>query len=384
MLDQTIIAKSSTGSMSGTSPLKARRKAIDDAQPKTILPKRRAPSKLVAGQTRYENQGKPAGGKPLSKRARASVLAPSITEMPASRTLSKRAKAICHVSPIDEVPSALDLSRDEVGQRPSDTQSIAAADLIASIREIHKRRNDFLAEEGSLVRRMKRIVSRYAGNKKTSDAALKAFIPTYSPMRPFVDSLKFIRTARMQEEKILVRYARQLPVWSTFMQHIRGCGPLTLGQIIGDAGDLSKYDSIPKLWKRMGLAVIDGQRQRKTRDKKLAQLNGYNPRRRALMFIVGNNIIKLNKGEYRRVYDAEKQRQIAKAAAEGLKIAPAAKIPKARAAEFRSEKHIHLRAKRYMEKRLLRDLWRAWRDQINVDIHHPVVSPAATSYAEAA
>lgn len=236
---------------------------------------------------------------------------------------------------------------------------------------------------------MKRIVCRLTGKKKVSDADLKPYLntkePIYPPMVPFVHSVNMVRLARKAEEKVLKVYAEQLPVWPGFMQFIAGCGSLTLGQIIGEAGDLSKYSGPAKLWKRMGLALIGGERQRKCRDKEIAAAHGYNPRRRALMFIVGDNLIKLNKGEYRAIYDAEKKRQIEKAHAEGLKVAPAAKIPKWSTAEYRSEKHIHLRAKRYMEKRLLRNLWRAWRDLPRIDTsQRQGVSPAATHEAEAA
>lgn len=45
-----------------------------------------------------------------------------------------------------------------------------------------------------------------------------------------------------------------------------------------------------------------------------------------------------------------------------MTVIEAAKIPKARTDEFMSLGHIDRRAQRYMEKRLLRDLWRAWRN----------------------
>lgn len=377
------------GCVAGVERRSKRAQATVPASTKKALPASRATSKLAADHIASATQIASVGGRRSSKRAQARLAPSPKAAAPASRAPSKRAKAKLQLPPIARQPTALALSRDEGGQEIGDAQS-SRADLIAFIRETHKRRNDFLAEEGSLVRRMKRIVCRLAGKKKVSDADLKPYIPSdhekapYKPMVPFTRSLYFIRSARKVEEKILKAAAEQLPVWLGFMQFIAGCGSLTLGQIIGDAGDLSKYAGPAKLWKRMGLALIGGERQRKCRDKDLAAAHGYNPRRRALMFIVGDNLIKLNKGEYRAIYDAEKRRQIEKAHAEGLKVAPAAKIPKGRTAEYRSEKHIHLRAKRYMEKRLLRNLWRAWRDQMNSATPDPVVSPAATHEAEAA
>ena len=45
--------------------------------------------------------------------------------------------------------------------------------------------------------------------------------------------------------------------------------------------------------------------------------------------------------------------------------APAAKIPKGKASQYRSEGHIHKLAERYMEKRQLKHLWQIWRGSRN-------------------
>lgn len=162
--------------------------------------------------------------------------------------------------------------------------------------------------------------------------------------------------------------AQRLPVWRGFAEHIRGFGPRSLAVIVGETGDLSDYASHSKLWKRMGLAVIDGARQGSVpkglpREARAAAwiARGYSPSRRAKMFVIGDVLVKQNRGDYRAIYDARKAYERAMAEAAGLTVAPAAKIPKKRAAEFVSDGTVHLRAQRYMEKRLLRDLWRAWR-----------------------
>ena len=87
--------------------------------------------------------------------------------------------------------------------------------------------------------------------------------------------------------------------------------------------------------------------------------HGYSRVRRSRMFVIGDALIKAN-GEYRAVYLARKEYERQRAEAAGLTVAPALKIPKARANEFISDGIIHRRAQRYMEKRLLRDLWQAW------------------------
>lgn len=168
--------------------------------------------------------------------------------------------------------------------------------------------------------------------------------------------------------KEMERLAASLPVWRSFGEGVRGFGARSLAVIIGEAGDLAAYANPGKLWKRMGLAVFDGVRQGgllKTASKEEWIAHGYNRQRRSHMFVIGDVLVKTT-GPYREVYLTRKQYERAKAAERGLTVAPAAKIPAKRKAEFISDGHIHHRAQRYMEKRLLRDLWKAWRAAVGM------------------
>lgn len=163
--------------------------------------------------------------------------------------------------------------------------------------------------------------------------------------------------------KEMERLAKSLPVWASFGDPIKGFGPRSLGVIIGETGDLSFYSNPAKIWKRMGIAVMNGIRQgglRKTASKEDWIAHGYNAKRRSFMYVIGDVLIK-NKSEYRDLYLERKDIERAKAAALGLTVAPAAKIPAKLKDQYRSDGHIHALAQRYMEKRLLRNLWRAWR-----------------------
>ncbi len=140
-------------------------------------------------------------------------------------------------------------------------------------------------------------------------------------------------------EKRLRKLARQLPVWP-WVESVPGFGDLGLAQIVGEAGDLANYPNPAKLWKRMGVAVIGDERQRKVSGADALD-HGYSPQRRSLLWVIGDSLLK-KAGPYRDIYLAEKARQ--------AELHPEL-----------SRMHVHLRAKRYMEKRLLRDLWRAWR-----------------------
>ena len=174
--------------------------------------------------------------------------------------------------------------------------------------------------------------------------------------RPF-DKLE--RDAKKKMEDL----AKQLPVWQAWGEDVRAFGPLCLAIIVGEAGNLSSYETHSKLWKRMGLAVIDGVRQgglNKSAPKEDWIAHGYNGNRRSQMSIIGESLIR--GGEfYRKVYLLRKKYERAQAGHIGLIVSPAGNIPKGQEYLYISDGHIHQRSKRYMEKKLLRDLWNAWR-----------------------
>lgn len=177
--------------------------------------------------------------------------------------------------------------------------------------------------------------------------------PTASPISGMVAATRAGRAGfdrvRATHEKAMVKEVKQLPItaWAT---GVKGLGLLSLARIIGEAGDPANYPDKSKLWKRMGLAVLGGNRQGNPGKGASADdwiAHGYNAERRSVMFIVGENLIRAKSPRYYPVYLQRKEYE----AARGL-----------------SKIHAHNRAKRYIEKKLLADLWRAWRraDQIRM------------------
>lgn len=140
-------------------------------------------------------------------------------------------------------------------------------------------------------------------------------------------------------ERQMTAIAKASPM-APFVERTLGLGYLGMAQILAEAGDLSNYANPGKLWKRFGLAVIDGGAQRRVSGEEAA-LHGFAPKRRAVMFCIGDALIK-KQGEYRALYLERKAYEIA--------LHP--DLPPIR--------H-HRRAQRYMEKRLLREIWREWR-----------------------
>lgn len=234
--------------------------------------------------------------------------------------------------------------------------------LIDTLRENHRRRQDLHRAEKSLTLRIKAILRRLCAGDKTEAAQLyKAMLGKGEHPRaatalalcaPFLQARATFTPLRTEVEKQMDAAAKQLPVWP-WAESIRGMGAASLAAIIGETGDLSNYATHSKLWKRFGLAVIDGERQRKVKGAE-ALKHGYSASRRSVMWNVGQCVfkaqsqrvdketgeVKAGAGKYRLIYDARKEIELPR-------------VP--------SKVHAHNRATRYMEKRLVRDLWKAWR-----------------------
>jgi len=196
---------------------------------------------------------------------------------------------------------------------------------------------------------------------------------------------------RMEHQALLAmnRLVRKLPVWTAWGVDIKGLGEASLGTIVGEAGNLSNFATHSKLWKRMGLAVIDGVRQGGLKSNASAEkwiAHGYSGQRRSFVFVIGEVMIR--GGTYRAIYDSAKEFERAKAVAAGKIVEPASARTKADPEHFISDGHIHKRAQRKMEKRLLRDLWRAWnaaeaRDELSANAAEDAVPDAAADEATA-
>lgn len=228
-------------------------------------------------------------------------------------------------------------------------------DQVAVIRELYRRRQDLLNAEGALSRQINRIVARTLQKPKPTVEEVKEHAPAV-----LMDMRMVPHKAKLAYERQITKMVEALPVWREWGAQVRGFGPLSMGAIIGEAGNLSDFDNPAKLWKFMGMALIDGERQRKCADKEKAIRHGYCPRRRSVMFVMGENLIRAG-GDYKALYDARKVHEQQTVEASGVE---------------RSKMHIHLRAKRYIEKRLLRDLWRAWRDQEVAEFPLKAVEPS--------
>lgn len=201
----------------------------------------------------------------------------------------------------------------------------------------------------------KRIAKEAASQIKTGEGAFALIIgPSKLTRAPWE---KIERACIKQMERL----AKQLPVWKEFAEPVRGFGAASLAVIVAEAGDLAGYSTDAKLWKRMGLAVLDGVRQGGLSKSAGAQAwidHGYSRVRRSRMWNVGASLIKGNDGVYRQAYDRRRKDTMVSHPDWWVDKAGQAKVNKDGKP---SSAHGAADAQRYMEKRLLRDLWRAWR-----------------------
>lgn len=253
----------------------------------------------------------------------------------------------------------------------ADHKVAALADLIAEIVDRYRVRRALLAAEGDMERRIKskeRSAATYRLRQQgiepqpgklptASDADIALVLRLYPSFHACRDLLE---RQRKQEEKPLVKAARLLPV-APWARSVRGLGELSLAAIVGEAGDIGAYGSVARLWKRMGLAVIDGERQRLVAGE-AAKRHGYNPARRSAMHVIGSNLVRAGNAEYRALYDQRKAYELPRVESKG---------------------HAHNRALRFIEKRLLRELWKAWRRTDMAASPMPEASGADSSGAAA-
>lgn len=180
-------------------------------------------------------------------------------------------------------------------------------------------------------------------------------------LTPYEDAMAPLTEAIKGQEKLLTKLAKTLPVieWAN---GVSGLSPRFLAAIVGECGiGPGEFRSVSALWKRMGMAVIGGERQRRVTGAAAIE-HGYVARRRALMWNIGDQVA-VRHG-VRNPKDADGKSTGATAANEWGELyleRKAYELAREIDGKPLSPMHSHNRAKRYVEKRLLRELWKAWR-----------------------
>lgn len=156
------------------------------------------------------------------------------------------------------------------------------------------------------------------------------------PMRAQHDALEAIEDGI---DRQLERLAKQHPMNDWVTNQAKGLSLRSFCILFGITGPLDRFPNVAKLWKYLGLAVVDGAAPKRTRGQKL----DYSPHGRTRCYIIGESIVKAGGGgKYRDSYDTKK----------------------AYYHETRPDwtlAHAHRAAMRYAVKELLKDMWVEWR-----------------------
>lgn len=156
-------------------------------------------------------------------------------------------------------------------------------------------------------------------------------------------------------------------IWA-WITSLRGLGAGKMAaQLIAQVDDIGSFDTVSKLWRFAGMAVIDGKSERNVRGEK----SHYNRRLKSLVWLISDEFVKMQTSPYAQIYYAEKSRLRAlhpdkepnpdhKAGARGWPY-------------LYTDQHIDRMAKRKMAKIFLQHLWLTWRQAEGLPVSDPYV-----------
>lgn len=105
-----------------------------------------------------------------------------------------------------------------------------------------------------------------------------------------LDGIDIMDADLKAKDKAIDKKAKDLPECDWWVSHC-GLSSKGLGLLTGDAGDIARFDKESQLWKRMGMAVIDGKRQRRVAgNAEKAIEHGYNSDNRATMYTIVSSL----------------------------------------------------------------------------------------------
>jgi len=190
------------------------------------------------------------------------------------------------------------------------------------------------------------------------------------PLRAQLDSLDALEH---DLDRHLERLMKRHPIAPWIRAEAKGLSLRTFALLFGITGPLDRFETVPKLWKYLGLHVVDGHSARRTRGERL----GFASEGRVRAHLIGTSIVKSGGGgRYREAYDRKRAEYLARPrlgdsgcpfgqehrAAEGKGILACVK----EGDEGETSAHVHAAAMRYAVKRMLRDLWKEWRRVVAV------------------
>jgi hypothetical protein len=221
------------------------------------------------------------------------------------------------------------------------------------------------------------------------------------------------------QEKEATKMAKEIvtesPVWAEFFCRVNGIGERLSTSLMAEIQDISKFPTVSSLWAYCGMLgqyfiakcsndhdlimssdkhiecpVFDNQEEEpcggkieiveKVEGKSPKRVKGYhylfNTKLKTVCWKVTGQIVKQGDKHYRDIYDTAKMKYNNKAKNEGLIIEESKVISKKKKKDqpkYMSIGHIDNRAKRVLAKRILSDLWEAWRGCEGLEVKRPYV-----------
>lgn len=261
-------------------------------------------------------------------------------------------------------PQKMNAGQPHCAVQPDTEDHLRPDSATPRIVEEWRRRMDMLRARQRLELQAQAICRRFVDGDKVESAKLWAKVkkdPGHELrvwLNAFILAIEPLDSAKGEIEKTLTKLVKAHPVWK-WAETVQGFGAVSLAGVIGECGrGPGEYRSVSALWKRMGMAVIDGGRQRRVTGD-AALLHGYDAERRSHMWNIGGCLMKAQlrseKDDGKKVAGTEYSLGDLGAVYLERKAYLQARDPE------RNKSHIHNDAKRYMEKRLLRQLWQEWR-----------------------
>lgn len=177
-----------------------------------------------------------------------------------------------------------------------------------------------------------------------------------------------LRAKEQRQFRDIERALEGIPIYDTFLKHVKGCGPAMSGVIISEI-DISKARHVSSLWRYAGLDVAQDGRGRSRRGEHLTEYEytnsaGERAVRKGITFnpflktklvgVLGPSFLRTGNEKYRGIYDGYRTR-----------------LDNHPAHAEKSKGHKHNMAVRYTIKMFLQDLWLHWRALEGLSVSEP-------------
>lgn len=360
------------------------------------------------GATRARREGATRTTKSISKAPPRASIGPETVRSEGAKILTKPRGRAPPREPIGK--AATPARRKAASERAAPTGESPPSDVIKRLRELQSIRKHCIKSQSRIDRSMESLIASALGYRPdlpTKDgkaifrqaatirlsvekggegyhqretqnqhalSAILHLIPVSAASRDLWDK------RRAEVERDMEKLAQELPAWASFAKGVRGLGPKGFGIICAEASiPIGEYRTISGLWKRLGLAVISGERQQRKRGAAAIE-HGYSPRRRSEVWAVCSDSL------FRAQWRGDKDEDGADPTKTGKPVAePAHAIGPYGEAYARRRAHTaprvemtadldvadpakwtkgrcHNDGRRIMTKALMADLWVAWRE----------------------